>query len=184
MSVNVPASVSLNLAGPARSYRRSSSRSYGRRRSYGRSYSRGGRSSYYQKRAVARKAYVRGKWPSSEWAHPYVRRGSAAAQALGLTPGQSYQEANAENQALRKSVGWYGKGSYAGNGGYIGSVLGGLIGGAAGLTTMAGISRASPLAPMKLDIAHGMYRAGAAAGSEAEDWLRNCTFHFQCLFSN
>ena len=182
MSVNVPASVSLNLAGPARSYRRSASRSYGRRRSYGRSASRGGRSSYYQKRAIARKAYIRGKWPSSEWAHPYVRRGSAAAQALGLTPGQTYQDATPENQALRKSVGWYGRGQYmSGKGGYIGSVLGGLAGGAAGLTAMAAIARNSPLAPMKLDIAHGMYRAGAAAGSEAEDWIRNRTL--SCLLS-
>lgn len=177
MSVNVPASVSLNLAAPARSYRRSSSRSYGRRRSYGRSYSRAGRSSYYQKRAIARKAYVRGKWPSADFAHPYIRRGSAAAQALGLTPGQSYADASAENQALRKSVGWYGRGQYyTGNGGYIGSVLGGLAGGAAGLAAMATIARNSPLAPMKLDIAHGLYRAGAAAGSEAEDWIRNRTF--------
>lgn len=177
MSVQVPASVSLNLAGPARSYKRSGSRSYGRRRSYGRSYSRAGRSSYYQKRAIARKAYIRGKWPSSEFAHPYVRRGSAAAQALGLTAGQSYADASAENQALRKSIGWYGRGDYmSGKGGYIGSVLGGLAGGAAGLATMAAIKRTSPLAPMRLDIAHGMYAAGAAAGSEAEDWIRNRTF--------
>ena len=173
MSVNVPASVSLNLAGPARSYRRSATRSYGRRRSYGRSYSRASRSSYYQKRAIARKAYVRGKWPSADFAHPYVRRGSAAAQALGLTAGQSYADASAENQALRKSVGWYGKGAYSGSGGYIGSVLGGLAGGAAGLAAMAAISRTSPLAPMKLDVAHGLYRAGASAGSELEDWIRN-----------
>ena len=177
MSVQVPASVSLNLAGPGRSYRRSASRSYGRRRSYGRSYSRGGRSSYYQKRAIARKAYIRGKWPSADFAHPYIRRGSAAAQALGLTPGQSYSEANAENQALRKSVGWYGRGQYmSGKGGYVGSVLGGLVGGAAGLTAMAAMRATGPLAPMRLDVAHGLYRVGASLGSEAEDWIRNRMF--------
>ncbi len=73
----------------------------------------------------------------------------------------------------------------SGTGGYIGSVLGGLAGGAAGLTAMAAIARNSPLAPMKLDIAHGMYRAGAAAGSEAEDWIRNRTFSVvRCILTD
>lgn len=106
-SVNVPASVSLNLAGSRAPYRR---KSYGRRRPYARSSSRGSRVSYYQKRAVARKAYVRGKWPSSEWAHPRVRRGSAIAQAMGMSPGVSFQQSSPEEQMARRQSQWYGKG--------------------------------------------------------------------------
>jgi hypothetical protein len=173
-SVNVPASVSLTLpSGSKRSYRR---KSYGRRRSSSRSYRRGGRLSYYQKRAIARKAYVRGKWPSSEFAHPYVRRGSAAAQALGLTPGQTYAEASAENQALRKSIGWYGRGAYTGRGGYIGKIVGGT---AAGLAAVAGTAGAAifgdgeALAGMAPTVIQASTLAGAAAGSEFEDWLRD-----------
>ena len=173
-SVNVPASVSLNLSSaPRRSYRR---KSYGRRRSSSRSYRRGGRLGYYQKRAIARKAYVRGKWPSSEFAHPYIRRGSAAAQALGLTPGQSYSEASAENQALRKAVGWYGKGDYMqGRGGYIGKIAGGLVGGLAAVAGTAGATFATggALAGMAPTVIQGSTLIGAAAGSEFEDYLRD-----------
>lgn len=174
MQASIPASVSLNLSNSApRSYRR---KSYGRRRSSSRSYRRGGRVSYYQKRAIARKAYVRGKWPSSEFAHPYVRRGSAAAQALGLTPGQSYAEANAENQALRKSVGWYGKGAYMqGKGGYIGKIAGGLVGGLAAVAGTAGATFATggALAGMGPTVVQGATLIGAAAGSEFEDYVRD-----------
>ena len=64
-----------------------------------------------------------------------------------------------------------------GNGGYIGSVLGGLAGGAAGLATIAApIFSKGVLKPMSMDVAHGLFRAGAAAGSQAEDWIRNRTF--------
>ena len=112
-SVQVPASVSLAIGGGGASR----SRSYGRRKSYGRSYSRsrsrsGGRVSYYQKRAIARKAYIRGKYPSATYAHPYVVRGSAAAQAMGMTPGVAFKDASAEEQVRRRAVGWYGKGDY------------------------------------------------------------------------
>ena len=172
--MNVPASVSLNLSSaPRRSYRR---KSYGRRRSSSRSYRRSGRVGYYQKRAIARKAYVRGKWPSSEFAHPYVRRGSAAAQALGLTPGQSYAEASAENQALRKSIGWYGRGQYTGRGGYIGKVVGGTLGGLAAVAGTAGaviFSEDGSLAGMAPTVIQASTLAGAAAGSEFEDYLRD-----------
>ena len=168
----MPASVSLNLAG---SVSRSRRKSYGRRRSYSRKSSGRRGASYYQKRAIARKAYVRGKWPSSEWAHPYVRRGSAAAQALGLTPGQSYADASPENQALRKSIGWYGRGAYTGRGGYIGKVLGGLGGGMLGTLASGGASFATGgafagLAPSVVSAGVGV---GAAAGSEIEDHIRD-----------
>ena len=111
-SVQVPASVSLAIGGGA-----SRPRSYRRSKSYGRSYSRsrsrsGGRVSYYQKRAIARRAYIRGKYPSATYAHPYVPRGSAAAQAMGITPGKTFQEVAPEEQVRRRAVGWYGKGDY------------------------------------------------------------------------
>jgi len=173
-SVAVPASVSLNLAGsrPRTTYRR---KKYGRTRSYGRSYARGTRTSYYQKRAALRKAYLRGRYPSSTYAHPYVARGSAAAQALGITAGQTFAESNPQEQALRRSVGWYGRGAYMqGRGGYIGATLGGLAGGALGLAAIsAPLFTRGALKPMRGDVAMGLYRAGAAAGSQAEDWIRN-----------
>jgi len=111
-SVQVPASVSLAIGGSG-----SRGRSYSRRKSYGRSYSRsrsrsGGRVSYYQKRAIARRAYIRGKYPSAVYAHPYVPRSSDASRAMGITPGKTFQEVSPEEQARRRSVGWYGKGDY------------------------------------------------------------------------
>jgi hypothetical protein len=117
MQANIPASVSLALSAP-RAASASRRKSYGRSRSYGRSYSRGrsyGRKgvSYYQKRAIARRAYIRGKYPSATYAHPYVPRGSAAAQALGISPGVTFKDATAEEQVRRRAVGWYGKGDYA-----------------------------------------------------------------------
>jgi len=115
-AVQVPASVSLAVGGSA-SGSRSRARSYSRRRSYGRSYSRsryrsGSRAQYYAKRAIARRAYIRGKYPSDKFAHAYVPRGSAASQALGITPGLTFREASAEEQVRRRAVGWYGKGDY------------------------------------------------------------------------
>lgn len=108
-SVAVPASVSLNVSGSRlRSYsRRRYSRSYGRSRSRSTS-----RVSYYQKRAIARRAYIRGKYPSATYAHPYVVRGSAAAQAMGISPGVTFKDASPEEQVRRRAVGWYGKGDY------------------------------------------------------------------------
>ena len=111
-SVAVPASVSLALAAPrARSYGR---RSYGRSKSYGRgrSYSRGG--NYYRQRAGRRRAYIAGKYPKAQWAHPWVERGTAQAEALGIGPaGKSYAEVTPSQQARRKQIGWYGLGDYA-----------------------------------------------------------------------
>lgn len=89
-------------------------RKYGRRKYQRRSSSRKRSSSrglsYYQKRAIARKAYVRGKWPSSQWAHPRILRGGALAQSMGMVPGQSYKDATPENQLTRKALQWYGNG--------------------------------------------------------------------------
>ncbi len=105
-SVNVPATVALKLAG-RKSYRRK----YGsKRRSYRRKSTSARGLSYYQKRAIARKAYVRGKWPSSQWAHPYIRRGGSIAQAMGMTPGATFQEAGPEEQEIRRAAGYYGRG--------------------------------------------------------------------------
>jgi len=114
--VSVPASVSLAVGSQSGS--RSTAR---RRRSYGRSYGRyGSRSrsygrsaSYYRMRAAARRAYIRGKYPSDKFAHAYVPRGSTASQALGITPGALFKDVSPEEQARRRAVGWYGKGDYA-----------------------------------------------------------------------
>lgn len=173
-SVAIPASVSLNLAGsrPRSSSRR---RKYGRSRSYGRSYSRGSRSSYYAKRASLRKAYLRGRWPSSLYAHPYIARGSAAARALGFTPGATYSQVGPEEQANRKQAGWYGKGDYMqGRGGYIGRVAGGLLGGLAGTAVAGGSAFASggALAGAGPAVIAGGSALGAAMGDEFEDRMR------------
>lgn len=177
-SVNVPASVSLNIG--SRSQRRSygsRSRSYGRRK-----YSRSRYSvSRYQRRAIARRAYVRGKWPSSQYAHVYVPRGSQAAQALGMTPGQTFQEANAENQALRRSMGWYGKGGYWGNllgkaagsflGGPTGAAIGGFLGDKAGDMASSffgggGYSRLAGRGAYSRLSGRGAYEEGAPAAND------------------
>jgi hypothetical protein len=72
-----------------------------------------------------------------------------------------------------------------GNGGYIGGVLGGLAGGAAGLAAIASpVFTRGVLKPMSLDVAHGLYRAGAAAGSQIEDAIRARTFQMHPLFTN
>ena len=72
-----------------------------------------------------------------------------------------------------------------GNGGYIGATLGGLAGGAVGLATIAApVFTRGVLKPMSLDVAHGFYRAGAAAGSQAEDWIRNRTSSKHLMLTN
>ena len=105
------------VGAPAAAARSRTPRKYGRRKYQRRSSSRKRSSSrglsYYQKRAIARKAYVRGKWPSSEWAHPRIRRGGALAQSMGMVPGQSYKDATVENQLTRKASQWYGPGAYS-----------------------------------------------------------------------
>ena len=126
------------------------SRSYGRRRSYGRSRSYG-RIGRYQARAIARRAYVRAKWPSSEFAHIRVQRGSQAAAALGISPGVSFKDADAEEQQRRRQMQWYGKG------GYFGKLIGGALGGAAG--SYAGVD---PTIGASI---------GSAIGDKAGDWL-------------
>lgn len=174
MQANIPASVSLAVSAPRSTSRR---RSYGRSRSrYGRSYSRGGRRSYYSARAIARKAYVRGKWPSSEWAHPRVRRGSAAAAALGIgPPGSTFQEVPAEQQAVRRAAQWYGRGNYMqGRGGYIGRLAGGFLGGLGGTALAGGSAFASGglLAGAGPGVIAGGSAIGAALGDEFEDRMR------------
>lgn len=112
MQASIPASVSLALAAPrARSYGR---RSYGRSKSYGRSrsYSRG--ANYYKQRAGRRRAYIAGRYPKAQWAHPWVERGTQQAAALGIgEAGTDFSQATPSQQARRKQIGWYGKGDYA-----------------------------------------------------------------------
>ena len=107
----MPASVSLALAAPrARSYGR---RSYGRSKSYGRSrsYSRG--ANYYRQRASRRRAYIAGRYPKAQWAHPWVERGTQQAAALGIgEAGTTFAQATPSQQARRKQIGWYGQGDY------------------------------------------------------------------------
>ena len=122
-----------------RSYSRSRSLGGRRRKSYGRrSYGRRTPTNY-RVRAAARRGYIRGKWPISVYAHPYIARGSAAAQALGFTPGQTFGEASAAEQAARRQAGWYGRGQYMnGRGGYFGKALGGFVGGSLGALSLLG----------------------------------------------
>ena len=112
MQASIPASVSLALAAPrARSYGR---RSYGRSKSYGRSrsYSRG--ANYYKQRAGRRRAYIAGRYPKAQWAHPWVERGTQQAAALGIgEAGTDFSQATPSQQARRKQIGWYGKGDYS-----------------------------------------------------------------------
>jgi hypothetical protein len=124
MQASVPANVILPLSRSSSTRRRRSygrSRSYSRGRSYGRSRSTR-RISRYQARAIARRAYVRAKWPSSEYAHIRVKRGSDAARALGMTSGAPFNAVGPEEQALRRQMQWYG------NGGYFGRKIGSMFG--------------------------------------------------------
>lgn len=166
-TASVPATVSLPVSASGsrrRSYGRS--RSYGRRRSYGRSRSYG-RLSRYQARAIARRAYVRAKWPSSQFAHVRVARGSQAAQALGISPGVAFSDASSEEQARRRQMQWYGRG------GYVGRTLGAALGGAFGTVAGTGLAAATkgsaaPLVPL-LTAAGG--KIGGDLGDKAGDWL-------------
>lgn len=102
------------------------------------------------------------------YAHPYIARGSAAAQALGFTAGQSFREASATEQAARRQAGWYGRG------GYIGGVAGGMLGGFAGTAAAGAAIFASKgaLAGLGPTMIKGATMIGSAAGSEIEDRLR------------
>jgi hypothetical protein len=172
MQASVPATVSLPVSAST-SRRRTRSRSYGgRSRSYSRGRSYGGRRrssrlSRYQARAIARRAYVRAKWPSSQYAHVRIPRGSAAARALGLTSGAKFSEVTPEEQALRRGMQWYGQG------GYVGRTLGAALGGALGTMAGTGLATATkgsaaPLVPL-LGAVGG--KLGGDFGDKAGDWL-------------
>ena len=54
-----------------------------------------------------------GKYPSRQWAHPYVMRGTDQAAALGIgAAGSTFAQATPEQQAQRRAIGWYGVGDY------------------------------------------------------------------------
>ena len=111
-SVAVPASVSLALAPAARS-RSYGRRSYGRSKSYGRGRSYSRTSNYYRQRAGRRRAYIAGRYPKAQWAHPWVERGTQQAAALGVgEAGTTFAQATPSQQARRKQIGWYGSGDY------------------------------------------------------------------------
>lgn len=150
-----------------RSYSRSRSLGGRRRKSYGRrSYGRRPATNY-RVRAAARRGYIRGKWPSSVYAHPYIARGSAAAQALGFTAGQTFQESSAAEQAARRQAGWYGRGQYFdGRGGYFGKALGGVVGGSLGALSLLGsLSKGQ----RNNGAAAALFKAGMSAGDYAGD---------------
>lgn len=94
---------------------------------------------------------------------------------MGMVPNQAYAEATPENQAVRKSAGWYGRGQYSGRGGYIGKIAGGLIGGLAATAYATGASFATGgvYAGLAPSVVQGGTLIGAAAGSEIEDKLRS-----------
>lgn len=100
-----------------------------------------------RRRAVAIAARMSAKFPYADYGRAYYRRGTPENIARF---GATFKEATPEQQALRRQLGFTGRGLYRGRGGYWGRGLGGLIGGAFG---QAGL--------------------GAAVGDRVGDWLSN-----------
>lgn len=96
--------------GSKMAYRRYRRRGY-RRRGYG-GYSRRSSRSGVSYNTVKRMLY-KSKYPSSEYAHVRIPRGGEIATSMGLTAGAKYKDVSAEEQALRKSIGWRGRGAYS-----------------------------------------------------------------------
>lgn len=142
-------------------------RKYGRRRS--------STSSYALKQAYKR-GVRRGRYPPSKYATVRIPRGSAYATALGIGPaGSKYSEVSAQEQEVRKAIGWRGKGMYEGTGGYVGKTLGGLAGLATGvaLTGLSTFKTGGAMAPYAKPTIAALASAGAHAGDMAGDWLHN-----------
>ena len=86
----------------------------------------------YNKRKIfkaGRKALIdKIRWPSRKYGTAHVLRGSSDSVAAY---GRDLASATDQQKAARKLVGWYGRGLYGGQGGYLKNLLGGL-GGIAG----------------------------------------------------
>jgi len=127
--------------------------------------------STYANRAKLRQAYLKGKYPSSQWAHPYVRRGQGH---FGLTAGLKYSEVNAAEQAFRKSIGWRGRGEYmSGKGAYLGRAAGGFLGKAAAsaLGTTAAFSSGGAFAAASPFLHAGLSDLGSRIGDRVENFV-------------
>lgn len=158
-SVAIPGTVNLRIG--AQNSRR---RKTGKKKSMPRKTS-------YASRAKLRQAYLKGKYPSSQWAHPYVRRGQGH---LGLTAGLKYSEVNPAEQAFRRSIGWRGRGEYmSGKGAYLGRTAGRFLGKAAAsaLSTTAAFSSGGVLAAATPLLHAGLSDLGSRAGDYAEDFI-------------
>lgn len=83
-----------------------------------------------QNRMRARMARARQTYPYAKYGTLFVERGSAEAQAIGLTPGKKYRETSDAEKAIRKRYGWVGRGAYSLKdvGGGVGRSIGGVFG--------------------------------------------------------
>lgn len=164
-SVAVPGTVNLRLGSVPRRRNVRRTRATGRRSSSSRG------SSYYANRAALRRAYIRGRWPSSTYARAYVPRGQGH---LGITPGAYSSQVTPAEQAFRKQIGWRGRGDYmSGKGAYFGRMAGGYLGSAAAgaLATTSAFSSGGVLAPAAPYLHATLKDLGARAGSAAEDFV-------------
>lgn len=99
--------------------------------------------------AIAIAAKLRSRFPYSKYGSAYYQRGTS--DNLGRF-GASFKEANADQRALRRSVGYYGRGAYWGK------ALGGMAGGFLG---------------DKLGFGELGRQAGAFLGDKGSDWLES-----------
>lgn len=70
--------------------------------------------SYYAQRAMERRLLNRVRHPIADQARVYIPRGSQLAQQLGVGVGLSYKDASPEQQAIRRALGWRGRGGFFG----------------------------------------------------------------------
>lgn len=82
--------------------------------------------SYYAQRAMERRLLNRVRHPFADQARVYLPRGQQ--KGLGITPGALYKDVTPEEQAIRRSLGWRGRGLYRGRGGFFGGLAGLLSG--------------------------------------------------------
>jgi len=158
-TASVPATVNLRIGGSSAGRRRKTARKSTSKKTN------------YASRAKLREAYLRGKYPTSKWAHPYVERGKGH---FGISAGLKYSEVNPAEQAFRKSIGWRGRGDYtSGRGAYFGRVAGGFLGKAAAtaLSTTAAFSSGGVLSAATPFLHAGLSDIGSRAGSYAEDYV-------------
>lgn len=114
-----------------------------------------------QRRALLINSAILRKYPYSDYGRAYVRRGTPENLARF---GATYKSASAEQQALRKAVGYVGKGLYRGRGGFWGDLVG------------KGLSAASPILSMIPGVGGALGRGAAMIAPHAgriEDALAN-----------